>query len=347
MSHETLAIIWFILWGVIWAVYFMLDAYGLGAGILFPFVAKNDTEQKQLQETIGPFWGGNEVWLILAGGATFAAFPLTYALMFSFLYTPLMIILFALFFRAAGLEFMHKHDTERWKKAWKWAFFGGSLIVPLFFGVAFANLFDGLLIRQTGKLDYVYEGSLFSLLTSYGLLGGLLFVSLFIVSGATWIGVKNEGKVVDRSIKIGNIAWVISLILLLIFYVATNNKTPLLDKFADYPILYVLPLLSVVFLALVKPFLNKRKFGAAFGMVTATIGTFMATGFVGMFPNMLPSKIDASFGVSLTDAAGSELNLKIMFIVAIIFVPIVLIYQFAMYRVFRKKITPDNATGYE
>ncbi|WP_062199275.1 cytochrome d ubiquinol oxidase subunit II [Massilibacterium senegalense] len=347
MSHETLAIIWFVLWGVIWAMYFMLDAYGLGTGMLFPFVTKNDQDQKQLQQTIGPFWGGNEVWLITAGGATFAAFPLTYALMFSFLYTPLMIILFALFFRAAGLEFMHKHSTEKWKNAWKWAFFTGSFIIPLFFGVAFANLFDGLLIRQNGPLDYVYEGSLISLLTPYGLLGGLLFVTLFLVSGATWIGVKNEGPVVERSWKIANIVWPISLILLLIFFVATNNQTPLLDKFADYPILYVLPLLSVVFLILVKPFLKKKQFGKAFGMITASIATFMATGFAGMFPNMLPSKIDAAYSIQIMDAAGSALNLKIMFIVALIFVPIVLAYQLTMYRVFRKKITPENATGYD
>ena len=158
MSHDTLAIIWFGLWGLIWTVYFILDGYTLGTGMLFPFIAKNRQERNQLQEAVGPFWGGNEVWLITAGGATFAAFPAVYADMFSFLYTSLFLVLISLFIRAIGLEFMHKDDNPLWQAACKWGFFSGSFLIAFLFGVTFANLYRGLLIGANG-----YEGNLFSL----------------------------------------------------------------------------------------------------------------------------------------------------------------------------------------
>jgi cytochrome d ubiquinol oxidase subunit II len=342
MSHDTLAIIWFGLWGLIWAVYFMLDAYVLGTGMLFPFVAKSEREQRQLQDSIGPFWSGNEVWLITAGGATFAAFPLTYALMFSYLYTPLMFILFALFFRAAGLEFMHKDDSKNWKSFWKWGFFGGSLVLALLLGVAFANLFKGLPFDATG-----YHGSLLSLLNSYGLLGGLTFLSLFLLSGSVWMAVKTSGSVQERGARLANRVWMAAALLVTIFLVATNNKTHLFDNFVAHPVLWILPALSIVSILLVKLFLHKQKWITVFAFISATIVTLMATGFAGMFPNMLLSSLDPAQHVTLYQAAGSRLNLQLMLIVAVIFVPIVIFYQSWMYRFFREKISPENAQGYK
>ena len=190
MTQETLAIVWFGIWGLIWAVYFVLEGYTTGTGMLFPFLAKKEEEQRQLQESIGPFWGSNEVWLITAGGVTFAAFPETYGMMFSSFYIPLYLILFSLFFRATGLEFMHKSDSPLWKKSWKWAFFTGSLLIPFLFGAAFSAMYAGLPIDATGA--HVAFGDV---INGYGLLGGFTFVSLSLLSGAIWITMKTEGAV--------------------------------------------------------------------------------------------------------------------------------------------------------
>lgn len=341
MSHELLAIIWFGLWGLLWAVYFILDGYALGTGMLFPFLTKNKQERNQLQEAIGPFWGGNEVWLITAGGATFAAFPLTYANMFSYLYTPLMLILFALFFRATGLEFMHKDDSPKWQSMWKWAFSISSFLIALLFGVAFANLFDGLLISESG-----YEGTLLSLLHPYGLLGGVLFVALFLLSGSLWVQLKTGGVVVERAAKLTRSLAMITGLLVAIFLVATANRTQIFNNYTVTPILWIIPILAIAASILAIIFTVKKRVGLAFTSVCATIFTLMATGFVGMFPNMLPSKIDPAFGTNLFEAAGSQLNLTIMLYVALICVPIVIGYQLWSYRIFEDKILKDTAKGY-
>lgn len=341
MSHDTLAIIWFGLWGLIWAVYFVLDGYTTGTGMLFPFLTKNEQEERQLQEAVGPFWGANEVWLITAGGATFAAFPKTYALMFSFLYTPLFLILFALFFRAIGLEFMHKNENPAWRSFWKWAFFAGSLLIPLLFGVAFSNLFLGLDIDSAGS-----HITLLGLLNGYGLLGGMTFVALFLLLGAIWIALKTSGDVQQRASKFASHFWIVATAIFALFLAATANKTQLFSNFSANILLWLVPVLSLLTILLVKWFLAGGAFGKAFASMCITVFTLMATGFIGMFPNMLPSRYGSAFSVSLFDAAGSELNLKIMFFVALFIVPVVIAYQVWMYRVFRKKITPEEAKGY-
>lgn len=342
MSYETVAIIWFGLWGLIWTVYFILDGYTLGTGILFPFLAKNRQERNQLQEAVGPFWGGNEVWLITAGGATFAAFPAVYADLFSFLYTPMMLILFALFFRAAGLEFMHKGDAPLWQKSWKWAFTISSFALALLFGVAFANLFYGLKIGPSG-----YEGTFFSLLHPYGLLGGLLFISLFIVSGALWVTIKTVGDVAQRAYQIARPASVVAAVVLSLFFVATSNRTTLFDNFTKAPILWIVPALTFVCALLMLLFVWQKRIGLAFANICLTIFTLMATGFIGMFPNMLPSRINDEYSTTLFEAAGSELNLKIMLGVAIVMVPIIISYQLWSYKLFKEKITKETAKGYQ
>jgi cytochrome d ubiquinol oxidase subunit II len=341
MSHDMLAIIWFGLWGLIWTVYFVLDAWTLGTGMLFPFLAKNRAERNQLQEVVGPFWNGNEVWLILAGGATFAAFPLTYANMFSWLYTPLMLILFALFFRAAGLEFMHKDDHPKWVSACKWAFTISSFLIAFLFGVAFTNLYYGLLVDENG-----YRGTLFDLLHRYGLMGGLLFVAFFVTAGALWIMIKTEGVVAERAYKAALPASMTTAITLAMYFVATNKETPIFMNYVEKPILYIIPAVAMLAALLTILFVLRKRIGLAFTTISLSIAAFMATGFVGMFPNMLPSRINDEFSVTLFEARGSELNLKIMFIVAAITVPIIIGYQLWSYTIFKQKITKDNAKGY-
>ena len=171
-------IIWFVLWGLLWAVYFMLDGFDFGAGTLYNFIAKNETEKKMVINTFGPVWNGNEVWLLTAGGATFAAFPTTYALMFSYLYTALLLVLFSLIIRGVSIEFRGKGGSDAWRKGWDIGIFLGSFLPSLLFGVAFGNIFQGLPMDGNG-----YHGTLFTLLNPYGLLTGVLFVLLFLLHG--------------------------------------------------------------------------------------------------------------------------------------------------------------------
>ncbi|MBI5656364.1 MAG: cytochrome d ubiquinol oxidase subunit II, partial [Geobacter sp.] len=178
-------IIWFVLWGVLWAVYFMLDGFVMGAGILHNIIGRTDGEKRVMINTIGPVWDGNEVWLITAGGATFAAFPTTYALMFSYLYTALLLLLFSLIVRGVSYEFRGKMDGAGWKSGWDMAIMVGNFLPALLFGVAFGNIFKGLPMDATG-----YHGSLISLLNPYGLVTGILFVCLFLVHGSLYLSVK-------------------------------------------------------------------------------------------------------------------------------------------------------------
>ena len=178
--------VWFLLWGILWALYFMLDGFDLGLGTLMPFLGKNDTERRIIYNAMGPFWDGNEVWLITAGGVTFAAFPGTYAVLFSAFYSPLMFILFALIIRAAAFEFRGKLPGKAWRSLWDVCMALGSFVPALLLGVAFANIFRGIPIDGEG----VYHGDLLALLNLYGLLGGLLFLFLFLVHGALWLAVN-------------------------------------------------------------------------------------------------------------------------------------------------------------
>ena len=195
--------IWFLLWGLLWAIYFMLDGFDLGLGTLRPFIARNDTESRIIYNVMGPFWDGNEVWLITAGGVTFAAFPTTYAVMFSTLYAPLLLILFGLIIRAVSFEFRGQLDSPGWRKIWDSCLFVGSFVPALLFGVAFANIFQGIPFDDKG----VFHGTLFTLLNPYGILGGVLFVLLFLSHGSLWLAVKAEGPLYDRAAALSSKLW--------------------------------------------------------------------------------------------------------------------------------------------
>ncbi|MBT9259772.1 MAG: cytochrome d ubiquinol oxidase subunit II [Clostridiales bacterium] len=336
-----LAETWFFLWALLWLVYFVVDGYTLGVGMVFPFLGKKDQEQRQMQEAIGPFWNGNEVWLITAGGATFAAFPLVYAQMFSKLYIPLYLILFALFYRAAGLEFMKKLEGGSWQTFWKWAFFTGSLLVSLLLGVAFANLFLGLEFSKE-----VYGVAFTSLLNAYGILGGLLFVTVMVQSGLLWLSAKVEGPLREKASTYSRYLWPAVLVVAGLFLAATGDRTTLLGNYLEHPVLFLIPALAVVGFLLV-PYFQGRKlpWGAFF---SHSLGFFllMGTGFVGMFPRMLISRLDPSATITLYEAASSPLTQSIMLGVAVVMVPIVVGYQLWAYGLFRKPIKPEEAKGY-
>lgn len=333
-------IIWFILWGVLWAVYFMLDGFDLGAGMLHGFIAKSETEKRVIMKTIGPVWDGNEVWLLTAGGATFAAFPTTYALMFSYLYSALLLILFALILRGVSVEFREKVDSAAWSKGWDAGIFLGSLLPALLFGVAFGNIFQGLPMDSRG-----YHGTLFSLLNPYGLLTGALFVLLFLQHGSLWLTLKTSGELGKRAAGLSSTLWYIVLVVAVIFLVSTNFATNLYANYFGNYMLLIVPLLAVLSLLGVKIFGMKEQYLKAFYSSCLTILLVTFTGVIGLFPNLIPSSIDPNFSLTIFNSSSSVYTLKIMTVVALVFVPVVIAYQIWVYRIFRHRITTDEVAA--
>ena len=336
MDLNTYQVIWFALWGLLWAVYFMLDGFDLGSGILHIFLGKNDTERRIIINTLGPVWDGNEVWLITAGGATFAAFPTTYAYMFSWLYTPLLIILFALICRGVSFEFRSKVDNEKWKNSWDVIITISSFVASLLFGVAFGNIFMGLPIDSNG-----YHGNLVTLLNAYGLLTGLLFLLLFLLHGSLWLSIKTTN---DLSLKAKNLSkklWILLLIVAVLFLIATYFYTNLYDNYLKYPIWLIVPVAAVLSLLFTRIFM-KKCFISAFFSSCVTILTIVFTGIIGLFPNMIPSSISPEHSLTIYNSSSSLYTLKIMTIVIVIFVPIILIYQIWNYIVFSKPVTKEE-----
>jgi cytochrome bd ubiquinol oxidase subunit II len=330
--------IWFLLWGVLWAVYFMLDGFDLGLGTLVPFITDNDIEKRVAYNSMGPFWDGNEVWLITAGGVTFAAFPTTYAVMFSALYTPLLLLLFGLILRAVALEFRSKSDDLGWHKLWDACLFLGSFVPALLLGVAFANIFRGIPIDADGD----FQGNLLTLLNPYGLLGGILFVLLFLVHGALWLAIKAEAPLGDRSGRVAGRIWWALLVVAVIFLGATWFATSLYQNYLSYPVLLLIPLITVVALLTVRVFIAKSAWWKAWFASSLTIVGTTLFGVVGLYPNLLPSSLNPAYSLTIFNSSSSPLTLKIMLGVTLFFVPIVLIYQIWGYHLFKDKVTEED-----
>ncbi len=335
--------IWFVLWGILWAVYFMLDGFDFGIGTLNPFLARNETDRRISYNAMGPFWDGNEVWLITAGGVTFAAFPTTYAVMFSSLYAPLLLILFCLIIRGAAFEFRSKVDDPGWRVLWDICHFIGSFGPALLFGVAFANIFQGIPIDKQG----VYHGTLLGLLNPYGILGGLLFVLLFLVHGALWLTIKASGPLEERASKAASGLWWPLAIVAVVFLVATWFKTELYNNYLTYPILWLVPVVAVVALLLNKVFIFRKAWWKAWFASSVTIVGTTLFGVAGLFPKLLPSSLDPAASLTAFNSSSSPLTLTIMLVVALIFVPIVIIYQAWGYYVFKDKLTAENLASDE
>ena len=329
-----LQIIWFVLWGVLWAVYFMLDGFVLGSGMLQSFLAKNDTERRVVINTVGPVWDGNEVWLITAGGATFAAFPTTYALMFSYLYTALLLLLFALIVRGVSFEFRGKMEGALWKSVWDKAILVSSFLPALLFGVAFGNIFKGLPMDAAG-----YHGSFLSLLNPYGLLTGILFVVLFLTHGALYQAVKTTGQLQKRAIAAARMLWIPLLLVAVVFLTATYPATLLFDNYLKTPALFLVPGAAVAALLAVRIFLARDHLLSAFTASSLLVLLVVATGLVGLFPNLIPSTLDPHYSLTITNSSSSPYTLMIMTWVAFIFIPIVIAYKIWAYRVFRAPVT--------
>jgi len=332
-----LQITWFVLWSVLWAAYFMLDGFVLGTGFLSGILAKNDTEKRVLINSVGPVWDGNEVWLLTAGGATFAAFPTTYALMFSYLYTALLLLLFSLIVRGVAFEFRGKLEGEQWKGSWDIAIMVSSFLPALLFGVAFGNIFKGLPMDANG-----YHGGLLSLLNPYGILTGLLFVCLFAVHGALYAAVKTVGELSARAFELAKLLWIPLLLVAVLFLGATAYATKLYDNYLAAPYLFLIPAIAVLALAMVQVYMIANKPLKAFASSCVTILFVVFTGVTGLFPNLIPSSLDPAHSLTIYNSSSSQYTLVIMTVVALIFVPIVIAYKIWVYRIFRAPVTEQD-----
>jgi cytochrome d ubiquinol oxidase subunit II len=337
-----LGTIWFLLWGVLWAMFFMLDGYDLGLGTVMPALAKTDQERKQVYRAMGPFWDGNEVWLITAGGVTFAAFPATYAVLFSGLYTPLMLILFALILRGVTFAFRGKVDDPKWRRTWDLCLVLGSFLPALLFGVAFANIFKGLPIDGEG----IYQGTLFTLLNPYGITGGLLFVSIFAMHGSLWLTTKTAGELQARAGAMAKKIWPLVLVLAVIFLLATQRVTNLYDNYLAHPVLFLIPLVAVFALLSTRVFMAISSWWKAWFTSALTIVSTVLFGVVGLYPNLIPSSLDPKFSMTVANSSSSPLTLKIMLGVALTFVPIVIAYQVWVHYLFKDQLS-DDEVAYE
>ena len=329
--------VWFLLVAVLFIGFFFLEGFDYGVGILLPFLGKDDTDRRILINTIGPVWDGNEVWMITAGGAMFAAFPHWYATMFSGFYLALLLMLLALIMRGVSFEFRSKDRRPAWRSLWDWAIFGGSLVSALLWGVAISNLIRGVAIGA----DMQYSGGLLPLLNPFSLLGGLVFVALFSLHGANFICLKTKGELRDRAHALGARIWLGAVLLTVAFVVWAFLSTDIVRLGA------ILAALVAAAALLAEGWFHKRRQeGWAFGMTGLTIASAVVMVFTGLYPRVMISSLDPAYSLTIYNASASPYTLQIMTIVAAIFVPLVLIYQGWSYWVFRQRLGREDTLEY-
>jgi cytochrome d ubiquinol oxidase subunit II len=329
----NLNILWFILIGVLYIAYFVSEGFDMGVGILLPFLGKTDTERRVVINTIGPHWDGNEVWLLTAGGATFAAFPQWYATLFSGFYLPLFLILVALIFRGVAFEFRSRDDNKIWRAFWDWAIFGGSVIPALLWGVAFANIVEGVPIDAVMQ----YTGGFWNLLNPFALLAGLVSLLGFTLHGALFLSLRTTGAIQEKVEKTSKGLWLAEFIVLALFIVASYKLVPLFGGFGFNAGLALL--IGLILLTGVRFLIARKQSGWAFGFSAGAILVTTAAIFWQLFPNVMVSSTDPKFNLTIYNAASSAYTLSVMAKVALIMVPIVLAYTVWSYWLFRKRVT--------
>jgi cytochrome d ubiquinol oxidase subunit II len=328
--------IWFILITVLFSGFFLLEGFDYGVGILLPFVGKDDDERRVVINTIGPFWDGNEVWLLTAGGAIFAAFPHWYATMFSGFYLALALVLVALILRGVAFEFRRKDERPQWRNFWDWMIFIGSLLPALLFGVAFGNLLRGVPIDASKN----YAGDFFYLLNPYALLVGIYGLGLMILHGAVYLSLRSEGEVSERARNVAAKLWLPVVVLLFAALGASYLFTDMYRKLGVnpgfVPIVGGMALLSVIW------FIRNKHDGWAFVMTALAIVTTVITIFLTLYPRVMISSLKPEWSLTIYNASSTPYTLTVMTIIAVIFVPIVLAYQAWTYVVFGKRVSKKS-----
>jgi len=342
----NLNIIWFVLIAVLYIGFFILEGFDFGVGILMPFLSRGDDpdmvdrKRRLMINTIGPHWDGNEVWLLTAGGATFAAFPEWYATMFSGFYLALFLVLLALIYRGVSFEFRSKDKNQKWRKIWDLGIFLGSLLPPLLIGVAFSNLVRGVPID--GDMNYV--GGFFNLLNPYALLGGITTVVVCAFYGAIFMSLKVKGGLEETARAAAQKIWFLVVILLLALLIATYISTDVLAHLGVNP--GMVPLAGIASILLAGYFVRTKMNGWAFITSALTITFTLVTMFLILFPRVMISSLNPEYSLTIYNASSSQYTLTIMTVVALVFVPIVLLYQGWSYWVFRKRLTMDSHLEY-
>ena len=328
----NLNIFWFVLIALLYIGFFILEGFDFGVGILLPFLGKNDDERRAIINTIGPHWDGNEVWLITAGGATFAAFPHWYATLFSGFYIAFFLLLLALIVRGVAFEFRSKNPNPLWRLIWDWVIFAGSLLSALLLGVTFANLAEGIPVDAIKT----YIGTFWTLLNPFSLIGGLVTISGFSLIGAIFLSLKTSQPLAERTSAAVRRLWWPAALMTIILVVATFFYTDI----NKHPASYVGIIIFILFgsLLLVGYFTNRNRNGWAFGLMGFYIALMLGSCFWIMYPRVIISSLDPANSLTIYTASSSPYTLKVMTVVALIFVPTILVYQGWTYWIFRKRI---------
>ena len=332
----TLQTVWFLLIAVLWIGYFILEGFDFGVGMLLKQVSSNEADRRAVLTTLGPLWDGNEVWLLVAGGATFAAFPEWYATLFSGFYLPLFLILVGLIVRGVALEYRSKYGKAEWRQRWDIAIVISSAVPALLWGVAFSNIVKGVPIEEVnGHLEYT--GGFFNLLNPYALLGGVVTLTVFLTHGAIFLSLKTAGEIRAKSRVLVTRYGLVAAVAAVSYLIWTIALLP--EKKAI--VLILSALVAIFWLAALGMNLKGRE-GWAFIFSSLAIVSFVSDLFNALYPRVMPSSVSKAFDLTITNASSTDYTLKTMTVVALIMTPIVLIYQGWTYWVFRKRVSADQ-----
>lgn len=357
IDYEIVRVIWWVLISVVLIGFVVTDGFDMGVGILLPFIGKTDTERRIMINAIAPHWDGNQVWLITAGAGIFAAWPDAYAVSFSGFYIAMILVLCALFFRPIGFDYRSKLENSKWRKLWDAGIFAGSFVPALVFGVAFGNLLQGVPFRFDNFYRVFYDGHFFGLLNPFALLTGVVSLMLFVAHGGAWLQMKTSGELYLRARKATQIANLIMLIAFVlagvwvVFGIHGYEVTSVIDhnaasnplaktvstdaswltNYMNYPILWIVPALGAVLPLLTIVFSSANKNALVFISSILTIVCVLFTYGIATFPFIIPSSIMPNASLTIWDASSSQLTLNIMFVVVLIFLPIVLFYTIWSY----------------
>ena len=378
LDYEVLRVIWWALIGVLLIGFAVTDGFDMGVGALLPILGRTDNERRVMINTIAPHWDGNQVWLITAGGAIFAAWPTVYATAFSGFYTAMVLTLMALFFRPVGFDYRSKIEDPRWRSTWDWCLFIGGFVPPVVFGVAFGNLLQGVPFTMDQYLRSTYEGNFFGLLNPFGLLAGVISLVMILAQGSTWLMIKSDGAVRQRARVSATITSFLTGILFLLagFWVAKAipgytiaqfagidavsnplHKSVVVEagswmrNFQTYQWMMVAPALGVLMAFFTAIFAWAGKGALAFISSSLTMAGIILTAGFSMFPFIMPSSLNPAHSLTIWDATSSQNTLSVMLVAAMIFVPIVLGYTIWTYikmfgRVNEKFVTDNNHSAY-
>jgi cytochrome d ubiquinol oxidase subunit II len=369
LDYQTLRLIWWLLLGILLIGFAVMDGFDLGVGTLLPAVARTDAERRLVLNVIGPVWEGNQVWLILGGGAIFAAFPALYAVSFSGFYLAMFLILFALILRPVGFKFRSKVEDRRWRAVWDWGLFVGGFVPSLVFGVAMGNVLLGAPFHFDETLRIFYTGGFFALLSPFAVLCGLVSVTMLVAHGAAMLVIKTDGEVAARARRYGSLAALATAVLFVLAGVwvangvtgysivgaldASGASNPLgkqaiaapgawMANYRAMPWTWIFPLLGVASALLSALMLRAGRGGAAIMASGLAIAGIILTEGVAVFPFLLPSSTDPNSSLTLWDASSSHMTLFVMLVVTCLFLPLVILYTSWVYRVLRGKVSPES-----